>query len=85
MFACSVVVCSPPYVNLFLHIWLAWCTVGACGSALQMGNLLHMAGQLGRAVESFHPELYEDDDDLSDGDIVDAAFRNHHLAAAGID
>lgn len=60
--------------------------VGACGSALQMGNLLHMAGQLGRAVESFHPELYEDEDDLSDGDMIDAAFRNqHHHLAAGID
>lgn len=46
-----------------------------------MGNLLHMASHIGRVMESFHPELFEDEDDLSDGDIVDAAFRNHHPAS----
>lgn len=46
-----------------------------------MGNLLHMAGNIGRAVESFHPELFEDEDELSDAD-VDNSFRNH--LAAGI-
>ena len=61
--------------------------VGASGSALQMGNLLSMAGNIGRAVESFHPELFEDDDELSDGEIVDSSFRNHHRhhLAAGIE